>query len=73
MTRLHLIAFLLLALLVLDEALGAYQKSSGESKKLKKTEREIREAKKYSESAAKQHKREVREAPVETEKKQRRD
>jgi hypothetical protein len=54
---LHLIAFLLLALLVLDEALGAYQKSSGKSKKPKKTEREIRESKKYSESAAKQHKR----------------
>jgi hypothetical protein len=56
--RFHLIAFLLLALLVLDEALGAYQKSSSESKKLKKTEGEGREAKKkYSESAAKQHKR----------------
>jgi len=44
--------------LVLDEALGTYQKSSSESKKLKKTEGEVREAKKkYSESAAKQHKR----------------
>ena len=58
--RFHLIAFLLLALLVLDEALGAYQKSSGEKKKLKKTEGEAREAKKkYSERAAKQHKRQV--------------
>jgi membrane protein insertase Oxa1/YidC/SpoIIIJ len=56
--RFHLIAFLLFAVLVLDEALGEYQKSSSQSKKLKKTEGELREAKKkYSESAAKQHKR----------------
>jgi hypothetical protein len=50
-------AVLLLALLVLNETLGAY-KSSKESKKQKKTEGEAREAKeRYSETAAKQHKR----------------
>jgi hypothetical protein len=54
--RLHLIAFLLLALLVLDETLGAYQKSRSEGKKQKKNEGEAREAK-NSESAVKQHKR----------------
>jgi hypothetical protein len=73
MTLLHLIAFLMLALLVPDEALGVYQKSSGESKQLKKTERKIREAKKYSESDEKQRKRKVREAPVEIENKHRGD
>jgi hypothetical protein len=50
-------AFLLLALLILDETLGAYHKSKHESKKRKKIEHEVREAKKYSENAAKQHKR----------------
>jgi hypothetical protein len=51
-------AFLLLALLVLDETCGAYQKSRSDNKKQKKVEGEAREAKKkYSESAVKQHKR----------------
>jgi hypothetical protein len=50
-------AVLLLALLVLDETIGAYHKSSTESKKQKKTEGEIQQAKKYSDTPVKQHKR----------------
>jgi hypothetical protein len=51
-------AVLLFALLVLDETIGAYHKSSKEGKKKKKTEGEVREAKKkYSDAPVKQHKR----------------
>jgi membrane protein insertase Oxa1/YidC/SpoIIIJ len=51
-------AVLLLALLVLDETIGAYHKSSKESKKQKKTEGEVQQAKKkYSDTPVKQHKR----------------
>jgi hypothetical protein len=53
-----MMAVVLLGLLVLNETLGAYHKSSKESKKQKKTEGEAREAKKrYSDTAVKQHKR----------------
>jgi hypothetical protein len=56
--RLHMMAVLLLALLVLDETIGAYHKSSKESKKQKKNEGEVRQAKKkYSDAPVKQHKR----------------
>jgi hypothetical protein len=51
---------LLFALLVLDETIGAYHKSSKESKdrkKQKKPEREVYQAKKYSGASVKQHKR----------------
>jgi hypothetical protein len=53
-----MVAVLLLAVLVLNETLGAYHKSSKESKKQKKVEGEPREAKKrYSDIGVKQHKR----------------
>lgn len=56
--RMHIMAVLLLAFLVLNETLGAHHKSSKESKKQKKTEGEPHEAKKrYSGTDVKQHKR----------------
>lgn len=62
MRRLQVLAVLLLTLLVLDECLGSYQKSSKENNKKKNKAKN-----KYSESASKQHKKKAREAPVETE------
>jgi hypothetical protein len=51
-------AVLLLALLVLDETIGAYHKSSKESKKQKKNEGEVHQAKKkHYDAPVKQHKR----------------
>jgi uncharacterized protein HemY len=54
-------AVVLFVLLVLDETIGAYHKSSKESKernKQKKPQRQVHQAKKkYSEGPVKQHKR----------------
>jgi hypothetical protein len=51
-------AVLLLALLVLDETIGAYHKSSKERKKQKKTEGEVQQAKKKnSDTPVRQQKR----------------